>query len=87
VATLGPCPRVVVENATREWQLLESNPADKYFGMNQIGTDSCTQMDDVRGQVRGGGGGEGGLVSPLFTAYRRPMSDELEARTRAVIRV
>jgi selenocysteine lyase/cysteine desulfurase len=30
--TLGPCPRFVVENATRDWQILETMPANEYFG-------------------------------------------------------
>ena len=34
-ATLGPCPRVVVEKASADWALLEQNPADHYFGMWQ----------------------------------------------------
>ena len=45
--TLGPCPRDVVLNSTRDWELLESDPADEYFGM--FTRDPFTaRMDAVR---------------------------------------
>ena len=62
VATLGPSPRVVVENATREWELLESNPAQQYFGGGPVKVDSCSQMDLVRGQAASFLGASGGAA-------------------------
>ena len=48
--TLGPCPRAVVQNATRDWELLESDPADEYFGM--FTKDPFTQRQEaVRAQA------------------------------------
>lgn len=44
-ATLGPAPRSVVRDATRDWALLESNPADEYFGM--FTDDPFTQRNEM----------------------------------------
>ena len=49
-ATLGPCPRFVVEGATKDWELLESNPANEYFGMFTLDP-FVTRQDAVRRRV------------------------------------
>jgi len=47
-ATLGPCPKAVVEATTADWQYLESNPADHYFGMFQNDSPTTARMEAVR---------------------------------------
>lgn len=49
-ASIGPAPRDVLTKTMAGWANLESDPADKYFGMFQNG--SMTAKDDlVRGKV------------------------------------
>ena len=49
-ASVGPAPRDVLTKTMAGWADLESDPADKYFGMFQNG--SMTAKDDlVRGKV------------------------------------
>lgn len=49
-ASIGPAPRDVLTKTMAGWADLESDPADKYFGMFQNG--SMTAKDDLlRGKV------------------------------------
>jgi hypothetical protein len=47
-ATLGACPRVVINNATDEWTAMERDPADLYFGGSATEPSCVSKMAAVR---------------------------------------
>jgi selenocysteine lyase/cysteine desulfurase len=47
-ATLGACPRVVVDSATKDWIAMEGDPADLYFGGSDTQPSCVSKMAAVR---------------------------------------